>query len=75
MTTRKLIISLATAGALSVGLGQSIQPVAADTVITATLVSGQTITITAPSGTPCSANALGSLPGPVASVSWARRCV
>ncbi|MDX6697980.1 MAG: hypothetical protein QOE65_1377 [Solirubrobacteraceae bacterium] len=70
MKRRKLFISLIVAGGLTVGLGSSLGPASAQQrVITATLITGQSVSVTVPAGTPCSADALGPLAAPVASVS------
>jgi Transglycosylase SLT domain/Peptidase family M23 len=69
MKRTKLFIGLLAAGALTAGLGSSIVPAdAQQRVITATLITGQTVSVTVPAGTPCSAGALGTLAAPVASV-------
>ncbi|MDX6649287.1 MAG: hypothetical protein QOJ97_1238 [Solirubrobacteraceae bacterium] len=69
MKRKKLFISLIAAGGLTAGLGTSLGPASAQQrVITATLVTGQVVTITAPAGTPCTADSLGPLAAPVATV-------
>ena len=70
MKRAKLFIGLIAAGVLTAGLGSSIVPAGAQQrVITATLVTGQTVSVTVPAGTPCTADALGPLPAAVATVS------
>src|SRR5687767_7023928 len=70
MKRSKLFMSLIVAGGLTVGLGSSLGPATAQQrVITATLITGQSVSVTVPAGTPCSADALGPLAAPVSSVS------
>jgi transglycosylase-like protein with SLT domain len=69
MKRTKLLLSLIAAGGLTVGLGSSLGPAAAQQrVITATLITGQKVSLTVPAGTPCTADPLGPLAAPVASV-------
>jgi hypothetical protein len=70
MKRSKLLTSLIVAGGLTVGLGSSLGPASAQQrVITATLITGQSVSVTVPAGTPCTADALGPLAAPVSTVS------
>ncbi|HVE68640.1 MAG TPA: hypothetical protein VNB64_08685, partial [Solirubrobacteraceae bacterium] len=70
MKRSKLFMSLIVAGGLTVGLGSSLGPATAQQrIITAVLITGQSVSVTVPAGTPCSADALGPLAAPVSSVS------